>query len=232
MSVLGLCCFPFFWFCFISAPLSFFFFFERRHFSVKTKRFTVLQLRVCRIPTPHPQKTLRQRFLFSVDMTLHSIYWYHKVFFAYKEVMHSSSHFLNEFTCVVFYCFVLFFFCWCWCESQNIRLIGWNISRRDPWDLSIHSFVRGLLILQFEGKQKWKLILWGEHSLVIDMQHICPWQTYFDDSFIFFKTIIKSMNSLNLLNSMIFSYDSSSHLFEPLVPWTSYEQTWLVLCPF
>lgn len=61
-------------------------------------------------PPAPPKKPYGSASCFSVDMTLHSIYWYHKVFFAYKEVMHSSNHFLNEFTCVVFYCFFVLFF--------------------------------------------------------------------------------------------------------------------------
>ena len=154
--------------------------------------------------TNHPPKRWRQRFSFQCRYDLIPFTGITKCF------LHSRKWCTVAVTLHVFF----FFIVWCWCESLNIHLIGWNISLRDPWDLSIFSFVRELLMLQFEGKQKWNLV--RKHTLVIDMQQICPWQ-------LIFLIIFLTTNCLNHLNCMICFY-SLSRLFEPLVPWTFREQ--------
>lgn len=58
-------------------------------------------------------------------------------------------------------------------------------------DLSIYSFVRGLALLQFEGKQKTNKLI-GKHSLVIDMRHICPRQPLMTLLVYFLTIVIKS----------------------------------------
>lgn len=93
---------------------------------------------------------------------------------------------------------------------MTLKISIWLAGISDGWDFSIPSFVRGLLMLQFEGKQKWQIILLGEHSLVIDMQHICPWQLVL---IYIFLTILKTIICLNLfLNCMIY-FDTLSHRF-------------------
>lgn len=139
--------FSFFKFCLISPSNVSADIFEQWHFSIKTKHFTVLQLSVRKLPSHPGSASLFQCRYDLIPFTgitkcfLHTRKWC-TVAVTFKWIY-------------MFFCFV--FFVWCWCKSQNIHLIGWNISLRDPWDLSIYSFVMGLLMLQFEGKQKWKI---------------------------------------------------------------------------
>lgn len=152
MSVLGQSWFFFFCFrfCLISAP-------RFRTISALTQNISLFYGLVY---ADSPPKGYGSASRFSVDMTsFHLLVSQHKCFLHSRKWCTVAVAFKMNFH--VF----LFFQAWCWCESQYIHLIGWNISLRDPWDLSIYSFVTGLLMLQFEGKQKWKIILEGSIPL-------------------------------------------------------------------